>query len=305
MKTILIGGTGRSGTNILKDILSSHPKTFAFPFETRFTIDPDGIADFIKTYNESWSPYIIDRKIKRLHKLLNELGSLSSKKRYSKWELEKHIPKYKEYCEQLISKLVDFKYKASWMGNYSHEEYMYFCNKKMDEIKNIFKKFLNETTKEILDKNNAEIYVEDNTWNILFSDVLLEIMPDAYLIHMVRDPRDVIASLLKQSWTPSDLEQTIDWYKGVMNRWFEIKRRLNPRRFIEIKLEELVEKPKQILAKICEFVNIDFDESLLQIDLTKSHSGRWKTEFSEKEKSIINKQLNDYKIGNNRFIKKS
>jgi hypothetical protein len=51
VKMILIGGTGRSGTSIVKEILANHPDASSLPFEYRFIIDPDGLADFYTGYS--------------------------------------------------------------------------------------------------------------------------------------------------------------------------------------------------------------------------------------------------------------
>jgi len=67
---IFIGGTGRSGTNITKAIFAQHPKVGTLPFEHRFVIDPDGVVDFYNSYAGAWSPYMADKKIKRLEQFL-------------------------------------------------------------------------------------------------------------------------------------------------------------------------------------------------------------------------------------------
>ena len=55
-KVIFIGGSGRSGTNILRKILSNHSKVASLPFEHRFIIDPNGIIDFYNSFTLNWSP---------------------------------------------------------------------------------------------------------------------------------------------------------------------------------------------------------------------------------------------------------
>ena len=40
-----VSGSGRCGTNLLKDLLGRHPDVHTLPFETRFTVDPDGILE--------------------------------------------------------------------------------------------------------------------------------------------------------------------------------------------------------------------------------------------------------------------
>ncbi len=49
MKIFFSCGTGRSGTTILRKIFSRHSKVFAFPFESRFIVDPDGLVDLYES----------------------------------------------------------------------------------------------------------------------------------------------------------------------------------------------------------------------------------------------------------------
>ena len=53
-------------------------------------------------------------------------------------------------------------------------------------------------------------------------------------------------------------------------------------------MEELVLKPESVLQEICEFWEIEWHESLLQKDLSRSNSGRWEKEFTEEQKEQIN-----------------
>ena len=75
MKTIFIGGSGRCGTKLLRDILGKHSKITALPFPTRFTIDPDGLVDTYKALTTgAWSPYIAGVKLSRMDDLFAALG---------------------------------------------------------------------------------------------------------------------------------------------------------------------------------------------------------------------------------------
>ena len=122
MRTILIGGTGRCGTNLLKNIFTNHSNTVTLPFEQRFFIDPDGIIDTYSSLKNIWSPFIADKKIKRLEKLLNEVsrdknihkfigkilscfdksGKFITRKKYIGWELNKYFPNFQIHNETII-----------------------------------------------------------------------------------------------------------------------------------------------------------------------------------------------------------
>ena len=52
LKPIFIGGTGRSGTTILKKVLQQHSNIVTIPNELRIIIDPDGILDLFNALTE-------------------------------------------------------------------------------------------------------------------------------------------------------------------------------------------------------------------------------------------------------------
>ncbi|GAG26602.1 unnamed protein product, partial [marine sediment metagenome] len=54
MVQTLIGGTGRSGTSILKQVLASHPKVIALPTELRIIVDPGGALDLKRALTDRW-----------------------------------------------------------------------------------------------------------------------------------------------------------------------------------------------------------------------------------------------------------
>ena len=77
----LIGGTGRCGTTILKQIFQAHPEVAKIP-EWRFAVDPDGILDFYSSLSQNWSPHLFDVKLKRLYKLLQQTGQQNIPAKY-------------------------------------------------------------------------------------------------------------------------------------------------------------------------------------------------------------------------------
>ena len=134
----------------------------------------------------------------------------------------------------------------------------------------------------------ADFFFEDNTWNIFFARELLELLPESKIVHIYRDPRDVVASFSQQRWCPSDKIKAALWYKTMMEYWLYVVRKGLPAdSYSEVKLEALVKSPEITLRRLCEFIRLPFENSMLDVDLTKSHIGRWRNEFSEREKGEI------------------
>ncbi len=310
MRACFIGGTGRCGTSILKKILSQHSRVMSIPIESRLATDPDGVFDFYRNYSTGWSPYYADQKITRLITFLNSLGSTSSahwfshyflkvigylgipitSKQYLDIQLNKYIPNYYSIINDLINNLIEFKYSGVRLGSPSYtinNELLYASAYSKVELKKIFQEFFENLLNDFRQGNNKELYVDDNTWNTLFSSDIIDLIPSAKIISVIRDPRDVVSSLSRQSWMPMEKQKTAKIYNDLINEWVKIRYNIKANSWIEIKLEDLVKNPNDELIKICDFVNLPFEKKLLKIDLSNSNIGRWESDFTSDEKDKI------------------
>ena len=312
--TVFITGTGRSGTNVTKAIFARHSQCATLPFEYRFTVDPGGVIDFLNQYSSSWSPFMADKRLREFEKYLLSLGKKNEsdfaasqwfKKvdpraekitpyAYSGWELEEWFPGYKHHVKSLMNQLVDFKYTASWPGSDSLSEsnQMYFGSPKTkNELIPLLSEFLETCFQSFMNASKKEVFVEDNTWSLLYSHELLKLVPEGKILHIIRDPRDVISSLLNQRWAPSDLDQILSWYKSLMDTWKIEKTKLRKDQFLEIKLENIILDTKEVIQNTCKFIGLEFEEEMIQLDLSKANSGRYKAELSNDEISKVENAL--------------
>jgi len=314
--TVFITGTGRSGTNVTKAIFARHSRCATLPFEYRFTVDPGGVIDFFNQYCGSWSPFMADKRLRKFEKYLLSLGQKNESNfaasqwlkkvdrgaeeitpyAYSGWELKEWFLGYENHVKLLITQLVDFKYSASWPGSDSLSEsnQMYFGSPKTkNELIPPLSEFLGNCFQSFLDKSKKEVFVEDNTWSLLYADDLLKLVPEGKILHIIRDPRDVISSLKKQRWTPSDLDQILSWYRSVMLTWRYQKSNLSSDQYIEIKLEDILSDREAVIQNVCKFVDLEYEEAMVQLDLSKSNTGRFKTDLSNDEITKVENTLAD------------
>ena len=315
-RMIFVGGTGRSGTSIVKEILATHPDAASLPFEYRFIIDPDGLVDFYTSFTAAWSPYLADRRLKRLecllhtltreswyHRILGRLlrwwnrdGKTLSPRAYHGWELNRHLPNFERHVQHLMARLVEFSFPACWVGTESYQPFpkvYHAAPISRQELAQILGEFVQNVISDLLQQTGKKFFVEDNTWNVLFAREILDLVPEAKIIHVCRDPRDVVASFSQQRWSPADKEQGARWYKAMMLHWFDVRSSLPADSYYELELEELVAHPDAVLQEVCEFAGISFESEMLQIDLSHSHSGRWKQEYSNEEKKQVQVILSD------------
>lgn len=310
----MIGGTGRSGTTILARIFANHPKIAYIP-ESRFLIDPGGLVDFY-LHCDKWSPYHYDQQIKRLQWVLKKVSkrtlvdmffSLAIKTKvfrriishlkpaYSNIQVSKYCPNYDDLCRKLMDELIAFQYAGTWEGKGIGKKSIFYYNdfQEKPEMQEIISAFLNEFIDSIVDAQKTSYFLEKNTWNILWFGTILELLPNAKLVHIYRDPRDVVASFTKQTWMPSNPRKSAIIYKNIVSKWQQIKNSVPYESFIEISLEKLVSNPENVLKTICEFWELDWNNALLNVDLSRSHSGRWKADLSLAEQKDIQSILNE------------
>ena len=79
--------------------------------------------------------------------------------------------------------------------------------------------------------------------------------------------------------------------KGALGKWERDKKRLPKETYTEVSLEELVNNTESVLRRICDFLTVEFDKNMLKMDLSKSHTGRWKKDLNKEELKIVEREL--------------
>jgi len=312
-----LGGTGRCGTNILTRVLAQHPLIGALPFEHRVFLDPDGIVDFYRSYPAAWSPYLADRKLKRLENFLRMLGKETvldsmvgqvikkidpkgtrlTPRQYHGWRLESVVPNYRSLVDELMGSLAAFAYRGAWVGSESYEvgsKLYYLGMASAEQLKTPLSRFADRFFCNLMSSFDTEFFVDDNTFNILFAVELLELLPNSKVIHIYRDPRDVVTSMTRQRFAPSALLHAAEYYCDCMEKWWQVKSRIPKESYIEIKLEDLVLDPSSACESLCSFMGVLFDPVLLDVDLSKANSGRWRKDLTRSQQIELNARLARY-----------
>jgi hypothetical protein len=116
------------------------------------------------------------------------------------------------------------------------------------------------------------IWAEKTPWNIRVIGKFLAAFPAAKVIHVVRDPRDVILSLKKR-----------DRHKGLLpaaEHWLTSVAAVAPFRerpnVLEVRYEDLCTDTNAALGRICAFLGVPFDPAYFADD---THAGRGLTRW--------------------------
>jgi len=145
----------------------------------------------------------------------------------------------------------------------------------------------------------CERFVSKNTANSMRIELLNEIFPDAYFVHISRNPYCVISSLLNvkfwpnlQLWwsvkTPLQLESDgRNKYEIAGTHWsnqldqiFKAKQLLSANRFINVSYERLVTNTGTELKKIFEFCELSFssevESAVTLLNVNSNSLDKWK-----------------------------
>jgi hypothetical protein len=117
---------------------------------------------------------------------------------------------------------------------------------------------------------NNNIWGDKSPSYIRHVPLLKTIYPKAKFIHIVRDPRDYCLSVNK-AWGKNIFRAVQRWQDDTLKAHNDISKIGCDG--AEILYEDLLENPKYVMKKICEFIGIPFSDEMLQITQSKEGVG--------------------------------
>lgn len=124
-------------------------------------------------------------------------------------------------------------------------------------------------------------------------DRLLRIFPQARFIYLLRDPRDVARSNIGMGWAGNVWYGVNQWIEAE-ELWEDVKRGLDKTSYIEIKYENLIADSKNVLTRLCRFLNVMYDEEMLSYPKNTTYSlpdttfiEQWKRKMTKKEIQLV------------------
>jgi sulfotransferase family protein len=132
------------------------------------------------------------------------------------------------------------------------------------------------------------------------AETLCQWYPGAAIIHLVRDPRDVVASLQRAPWAPDNVLSNASMWL-MFDR--AARRLQNYAGYLMVRYETLVTQPEQELARICAHVGEDYAPGMLVTTepapspgskpnlaagpLTRERLNKWREQLTAEEVSLI------------------
>ena len=266
---LFVGGTGRSGTHVISQLLSNHSRYARVPIEARFHVNPQGFPDllsgqvssaqFLKKLKRFWwrriragevAPVVakrlaFGRKVRGLHKV---------------------VPR-----DRFDAAVAEFEAT-------SPRDLDLAC-------RNLFLDLLWPLAAE----EGKPGLIEMSCFTIAESPTLLRLFPEARLIHTVRDGRDAGSSKVSKRQKrshPRDGSEGLRWWEGRLRRIEAGVRDVPGDKLLTLSLDELVAGDREtVYAQILSFLGLEderamrafFDE---EMSASAAHKERWREGLS-------------------------
>ncbi len=106
-------------------------------------------------------------------------------------------------------------------------------------------------------------YADKTPGYVLDLPLLARLFPEARFLHLVRDGRDVAASVAAGHFGPSSLHQAALYWARHVERGRAAGGDLGPGRYRELHYERLVSDPAAALQEVCAFAGLAFEPAML------------------------------------------
>lgn len=260
VELIFVGGSPRSGTTLVQNMLNCHPDVFGGP-------------EFLHL------PDIINVR----DKLLGSIG-------------------------------------RGWIDKYCSSE----------DVDEAVRKMIESLLLPLKEKSSRRLLSEKTPENVLVFSQLMQIYPHARCIHVVRDPRAIVASMLQvgvravekgvqPAWFTADIVSATQYARQCLNAGLTAARDY-PGNILTVVYERLVSSPEQETKRLCGFLGLDWSERMLHPgsakhmgedaitknsgeiwyttemyyrDPVKDEIDKWKTQLSRLQKAMVNRYFKE------------
>jgi hypothetical protein len=254
-----VGGTGRSGTHVLGQLLSRNEWLALVPVEVRFHTDPDGfpgllagevtLERFLKRLRGFWWRGFQTRRFRGLYRFVDRDRFEAAAGRFER----SFADQPEEACRELFFALLAFRASES---------------------------------------EGARGIVEQSCDTVAQAATLTRLFPEARFIHVVRDGRDASASRVAQTKGlvhPRTREQGIDWWEERLTTIERGAEAIGPGRLLTMSLDELlrIERSRVALRPLFRFVGAHVSKAPRRffnnrMNASEAHSERWRRGISHR-----------------------
>lgn len=257
---VLIGGTGRSGTTIAGELVGASDPYVLIPIELRFHVERGGLLDLARG------------KVDVSQFESNMMDSWYYREANNSGPRGVHVVLDRPGLQEALERLHSDYAQESWLS----------CGRFLDDVMQPF----------VRDRG-GQMWVEMTPPNARHMNHLSRMLPTARFIHMVRDGRDVVSSVVGRWWGPTDATSAMSWWGGTMKAIGKATAATDPARVITLRLESLIGQHRAVAyQQMADFLGLQDDAHMREFfDASMSEGqakpGRWRRGFSAEQQALV------------------
>ena len=230
---LFTGGTGRSGTTILINLLKNHPQVHAsLPREIKYLTSRFGLIDL--NFGRPFR-YEEDLKGVRNNIAANVINLLGKKK----------LDHFLIYLTNTWWSEIGKKGKPRGLVQGISKEQLNFAIENFEKYFAVDKNrasraFFYEISKAQVSKKEVKYFADSTPVNMMQSDLLYRIFPNGKFINIIRDGRDVAFSVSKEKWGPNDPYKALDWWANRILVANQSLKKVRDEDQMQLRLEDLI-----------------------------------------------------------------
>ena len=286
VRPVFVGGTGRSGTTVMGDLLGFHEDIrTSVPIEIKFLANKSGLLQLVfgrDTPSNQPKISIFNLRAQRIRRI-------SEKAKFAKIQVE--------FLDRIWNSWWDIDapppHGRGLQSGISKQRLEFLINRLISNLRInrvwAARRFMSDFISSQNDHAGQKYWVETTPLNIAQARRILKLFPDALFINMVRDPRDVIASLLTKNWGPTTPLEGLEWIEKRLRDAHEALAHIPANQKITIALEDLaINNRLQSYQALLKFLNLGDDAGMKEffethLSAEAAMSGRWKDEIATPE----------------------
>lgn len=269
LNPVFVGGTGRSGSTIVGDLLDHHPDTtLTRPMEVRFITGNNGIVDALAKAGKPAGLKAAGLAVDRIH---------------NRWfNRAENVGLHTSMSQEFVMETTD-RYLEHYENSPQHAT----------------QELVHAIMEKVALGCNAERWVDTTPANARKANLIAPIYPEYKVIVVVRDGRDVAASFVHQDFGPSDVFEAVSQWEQRMIKSDQAIKKCATGAVLSLDLQDLVvterEASVNLILEHCGLENSvemrDWFNS--RVTAESAHAGRWRRDFDDSTCAVIDEVYDD------------